>query len=263
LQTDFGFGDDPSQWDGVFEIVRCRKALNPSGISGFDYALNPYTGCEHGCVYCYAPEVTHKPWDGWRVVRVKIDVAERLAKELPGLSGRVGIGTVTDPYQGAERRFNLTRRCLEVLSRKGFPVGIVTKSPLVLRDVDIIGDMDAYVHVSLSGVRRRESLVTEPGAPLPEERLDAIRGLLDAGIPVAAHVEPVLSHLEGREEELADALASTGVRDVYVGGLSARPELTARLERMGMRGSERAERRLVSLLRERNFNVTSDMLKFF
>lgn len=173
---------DESLWNGPFERVRCSRALSPSGLPGIDYALNPYGGCEHGCVYCYAPEVTHQPWDGWRVVRVKYDIPERLQKELPGLSGTVGIGTVTDPYQGAEARFRLTRRCLDVLRGRGFPVRIHTKSPLILRDLDILGDIRPHVEITVTGIDRRSSLITEPGAPLPEERLKALRELVDAGI---------------------------------------------------------------------------------
>ncbi len=148
-------GDDPSLWDGVFERVRCSRALSPSGLPGIDYALNPYGGCEHGCVYCYAPEVTHQPWEGWRVVRVKYDIPERLQKELPGLSGTVGIGTVTDPYQGAEARFRLTRRCLGILRDTDFPVRIHTKSPLILRDLDILEGMDPHIEVTVTTVDRR------------------------------------------------------------------------------------------------------------
>lgn len=142
MQTNLGFGYDQDAWDGVFEMTGCRRALSPSKLPGMDYALNPYGGCEHGCVYCYAPEVTHQPWDRWRVVRVKWDIADRLRKEVRGLGGTVGIGTVTDPYQGAEARFHLTRDCLTVLRSAGMGVHIHTKSPLLLRDIDMILSME-------------------------------------------------------------------------------------------------------------------------
>ncbi|MDR2846379.1 MAG: radical SAM protein, partial [Candidatus Methanoplasma sp.] len=109
---------DKEEWDGYYQVVECKRALSPSGLPEIDYALNPYGGCEHGCVYCYAPEVLHTEWKDWRVVKVRTNIADRLAKELVGLSGTVGIGTVTDPYQYAEKRFLLTRSCLEVLKAK-------------------------------------------------------------------------------------------------------------------------------------------------
>ena len=96
--TDLLEFENVGAWDGVYRVAECRRALSPSGLPGIDHALNPYGGCEHGCIYCYAPEVTHADWDGWRVVRVRSNIAARLAAELPGLTGTVGIGTVTDPY---------------------------------------------------------------------------------------------------------------------------------------------------------------------
>ena len=109
-------------------MVECTRALSPSGLPGLDYALNPYTGCEHGCIYCYAPGVTHTDLGSWRVVRVKRNIPERLARELPSVEGVIGLGTVTDPYQYAERKFRLTQMCLEVLRARGRRVHIHTKS---------------------------------------------------------------------------------------------------------------------------------------
>ncbi|MDR3206303.1 MAG: radical SAM protein, partial [Candidatus Methanoplasma sp.] len=204
------------EWDGEYTISMCKRALSPSGLPGIDHALNPYGGCTHGCVYCYAPEVTHSDWKEWRVVRVRSNIAVRLAKELPGLHGVIGIGTVTDPYQYAERRFQLTRECLEVLRKRDMSIHIHTKSDLVLRDAELISRMHAEVGVTVTSVDDRISKMTEPGAPLPEKRLDTIRRLVDAGIDVYALVGPVLDHLEGSEKELVDAVASTGVKRMVV-----------------------------------------------
>ena len=117
-----------------------------------NFALNPYGGCTHGCIYCYAPEVTHSEWKEWRAVRVKINIAERLAREIGGIYGTIGIGTVTDPYQEPERRFELTRRCLEVISDHDLGINIMTKSDLVLRDMDLIGGLKHSVGVTISRV---------------------------------------------------------------------------------------------------------------
>lgn len=235
-------------WEGVYETVQCRRALAPSGLPGMRYALNPYGGCEHGCVYCYAPEVTHTPWASWRVVRVKVNVVQRLARELPGLSGTVGIGTVTDPYQGAEGRFLLTRRCLELLREKDFRVHIHTKSDLILRDLGLISSMEGEVGVTVTGVDDRVSKMSEPGAPLPARRLRAISELAGAGVDVYALVGPVLSHLEGREEEFCDAVLATGAERAVLDRLNERPLLSQRASRMGLRGSDAARERIRALL---------------
>lgn len=221
------------EWDGVFELVQCRRALSPSGLPHLTYALNPYGGCEHGCVYCYAPEVTHQQWNGWRVVKVKTNVVSRLSRELPGLSGTIGIGTVTDPYQGAEKRFRLTRKCLEILSSKSFGVEIYTKSDLVLRDTDLLKSMRCTVGVTVTTLDERISKITEPGAPMPSVRLDTLCKLRSEGIDCFAMVAPVLDHLSDHEDEFAEALASTGVERAMVDPLNRRPQLMQRLERMG------------------------------
>ncbi len=255
MQTNFGFDDDSGAWDGVFEITRCRRALSPSSLPGIDYALNPYGGCEHGCAYCYAPEVTHQPWEEWRVVRVRTDIPDRLVKELIGLSGVVGIGTVTDPYQGAEARFCLTRRCLTILQAKGFPVHIHTKSSLILRDLPILKTMDAVVGVTVTGYDLKSSLMLEPGAPEPEERFRTLKALVGEGVDCYALVEPVLSTLEGMEEEFASRIAATGVRKALVGGLNGRPELNKRLARMHVSSSSRSEIILKTKLRGHGIKV--------
>lgn len=242
--TDLLEFENVGAWDGVYRVAECRRALSPSGLPGIDHALNPYGGCEHGCIYCYAPEVTHADWDGWRVVRVRSNIAARLAAELPGLTGTVGIGTVTDPYQGAEARFRLTRSCLEVLLARGMRVHVHTKSDLILRDIGLLSAMDSEVGVTLTGIDERFSKITEPGAPLPARRLDALERLTAAGIDAYALIGPVLDHLEGRERGFADAVAATGVRRVVIDRLNIRPLLGARLAKKGISGSAAAEKEL-------------------
>lgn len=233
-----------SGWDGVYEIKECRRALSPSGLPGIDYALNPYGGCEHGCIYCYAPEVTHSDWDGWRVVKVRSNIADRLAKEIQGLSGTVGIGTVTDPYQYAEARFGLTVACLEILSKKDLRFHIHTKSDLILRDLELLSRMKGEVGVTITSVDDRISKITEPGAPLPAFRLKALEGLVDYGIDAYALVGPILTHLEGKESEFVDAVASTGVRRMFLDSLNSRPLLSDRMMRKGISGSNVAKERI-------------------
>ena len=228
-------------WDGVFEIVECRRALSPSGVDGMDYALNPYGGCAHGCVYCYAPLHTHSDPSTWRVVRVRRNIVERLRRELPGTEGTIGIGTVTDPYQYAEGRFLLTRGCLEAIRRAGRRTRIITKSDLVVRDIDILADMDAEVGITITTVDDRISKITEPGAPLPGKRLEALSELMGSGIRALPLISPVMSTLEGSEQDLADALGSIGVKEAAISPLSLRSVDSDRLARMRIRPSREAE----------------------
>lgn len=235
--------------------MECRRALSPSGLPDMDYALNPYAGCSHGCVYCYAPEVTHADWRGWRIPKAKMNIARRLSVELPNIRGVVGIGTVTDPYQQIESELGLTLQCLRVLKDRGFEIHMHTKSDLILRDADLLSEMKGAIGITVTGIGERESKMTEPGAPMPSARLRAIRELNDRGIGVYALIGPVLSHLEGREEAFADALADTGVRLACIDSLNSRPILSERLARMRMRASPSAERNLLQALGARGIEV--------
>ena len=228
--------DGADRWDGIYEITQCKRALSPSGLPDMDYSLNPYGGCSHGCVYCYAPEVTHSDWSTWRVVRVKSNIVERLSKELTFVKGTIGIGTVTDPYQPAEDRFELTRRCLQKISKTDNPIHMHTKSDLILRDLEILTQMNGLVAITITTIDERISKMTEPGAPLPKRRLETLTKLTDAGLDTYALIGPVLSHLDGKEEEFADAVAGTGVKLVYIDRLNGRPLLSARLSRMNIDG---------------------------
>ena len=236
---------ETGQWEGKFVTRDCRRALSPSK-SGFDFSLNPYGGCAHGCVYCYAQEYTHSEWDGWRVVKVRSNIANRLSKELRYAEGSVTMGTSTDPYQYAEARFQITRDCLTVLKKAGRKVCLITKSDLVTRDIDIMKDMDITVAVTITGIDERMSKITEPGAPMPSARLRAVRELLDAGIDTWVMGAPLLSHIEGREEEYVDAVADTGVKRMHIGGVHYRPELRARMERMHLRSASESSLMLVA-----------------
>ena len=251
---------ETGEWEGRFKSVECSRALSPSGIPGLDFVLNPYGGCNHGCVYCYAPEVTHSPWDTWRVVKVRSNMATRLAKELRYAEGVIGIGSSTDPYQYAESRFQITRDCLSVLKRNGRKVHIITKSDLVTRDIDLLKDMDVTVGMTITGIDDRMSKITEPGAPMPGKRLEALKELLDSGITAYVMAEPMLSHIEGKEEEYVEAIASTGARAIMIGPVNYRPELRARMERMHLRSASPISiDRIERLASSRGFRV-NDLL---
>ena len=230
----FEFSGEDAEPMARYELVRCKRALSPSALPDMDYALNPYSGCEHGCVYCYAPEVTHSEWSTWRVVRVKTNIVERMSKELPYVEGVIGIGTVTDPYQSVEKKFELTKACLEKLQKEDRRIHLHTKSDLILRDIDLLKRMKGVIALTITGIDDRYSKMTEPGAPLPSRRLEALRVLTDEGLDTYALIGPVLSHLNGKEDEFSNAVAGTGVKKVYIDKLNGRPLLSARLARMNI-----------------------------
>src|SRR6188768_1418466 len=205
-----------------------RKIItrNESPDISFDRSINPYRGCEHGCVYCFA-RPTHAflglspGLDFESKLFVKPDAPALLEKELsaPNYQVRtIAIGTNTDPYQPIERQHQVMRRILEVLERYGHPVGIVTKSALVVRDLDILSRMAArnLVKVALSVTTLDPQLarVMEPRAATPARRLDALAKLCAAGVPASVMVAPVIPALNEAEiERILDAAAAVGVRE--------------------------------------------------
>lgn len=177
--------------------VECKSALVKSRIQGMDYALNPYRGCEHGCLYCYAEFMRkytnhQEPWGEF--VDIKINVVNRLkAQTRKGKPGMVMLGTVTDAYQPIEVKLGLTRRCLEALAVSDFPVSIQTKSDLVLRDVDVLKGMkDKEVGITITCPDAEVMRSFEPGAVSLQRRLDALDKLAQNGISTFAFVGPIL-----------------------------------------------------------------------
>jgi DNA repair photolyase len=204
-----------------------RKIItrNDSPDISFDRSINPYRGCEHGCVYCFA-RPTHAylglspGLDFESKLFMKPNAAELLERELsaPDYSPKtIAIGTNTDPYQPIERRYQIMRRILEVLDRAGHPVGIVTKSALVLRDLDILTHMAkrdlVKVAISVTTLDPKLARVMEPRASTPPRRLGALRELVKAGVPASALVAPVIPAINDAEiERILEAIAETGVR---------------------------------------------------
>jgi DNA repair photolyase len=208
-------------------IDATRKIItrNDSPDLSFDRSINPYRGCEHGCVYCFA-RPTHAylgmspGLDFESKLFMKPNAPELLERELsaPDYSPKtIAIGTNTDPYQPIERRFQIMRRILEVLDRAGHPVGIVTKSALVLRDLDILTRMAkrdlVKVAISVTTLDPKLARVMEPRASTPQRRLGALRELVKADVPASALVAPVIPAINDAEiERILEAIAETGVR---------------------------------------------------
>ena len=216
----------PFKTDVQAEKARGIITRNDSPDISFDRSINPYRGCEHGCSYCFA-RPTHAYMglsaglDFESKLFYKPEAARMLEKELsaPGYKPRtIAIGTNTDPYQPIERQHRLMREILEVLERFNHPVGIVTKSALVLRDIDILGRMAekglAKVALSVTTLDRELARAMEPRAATPARRLDAIRGLADAGIPVGVLTAPVIPALNDAEiERILEAATAAGATE--------------------------------------------------
>ena len=199
---------------------------NTSPDISFDRSINPYRGCEHGCIYCYA-RPTHcylghsAGLDFETILYAKSDAAALLEQELanPRYAPQIiALGANTDPYQPIERERKITRSILEVLARTGHPVGIVTKSALVARDIDILAPMAARglakVAISVTTLDRHVARAMEPRAATPSRRLEAIRQLTAAGIPVTVMVAPVIPGLTDHEiESILEAARDAGARD--------------------------------------------------
>src|SRR5262245_27700364 len=204
--------DSPAPTTHFFrDTSRSIIAYNDSPDVGFSASINPYRGCEHGCIYCYA-RPTHE-YLGFSVgldfeskIMVKEDASALLRREL--MSPRwqpqtLAISGVTDCYQPIERRLQLTRRCLEVLLEFRNPVGIVTKNQLVTRDIDVLGELAkldaAVVYVSVTTLDAELVGKMEPRTSRPAARLEAIAALAQAGIPVGVMVAPIIPGLNDHE----------------------------------------------------------------
>lgn len=238
----------------IKEII-VKTALSPSKLPGLDYALNPYRGCEHACVYCYAPSVIHRDKGKWgELVEAKVNLPRILSKELRvKKKGVVGLGTVTDPYQPAEKKYEITRHCLELLQIHDFPVCIQTKSSLVLRDMDLLKRFsNIEVGVTLTALDEGVREKLEPGASGIEERLRALLELSKNGINTWVFLGPVMPYITD-VEALVDAIAQVkpkyvlvdklrmkdgvweGVREFIAG---EKPELLADYERIFLKGED-------------------------
>ena len=172
--------------------TRCSTLVHKLNYrSSAGYTVNLYKGCTHGCVYCYAPSLTHDERRWGTYVDVKVNAPLVLERELRGLEKEeVFLSSASDPYQPVEARYRLTRRCLEVLHRRRFPVSILTRSPLVLRDLDLLKKLDRIrVGMSITTVPVREF---EPGVPPLQRRMDTLRKLRDAGLLTWVSLAPVI-----------------------------------------------------------------------
>ncbi len=245
----------------------CRSALNRVRGMPFAWSLNPYMGCAHRCTFCYVRAFearADRPWDDryGASIRVKTNVAEVLRRELARSSWQyepVAIGAATDPYQPAEGRYRLTRACIEAFADAASPFSIITRGPLIVRDVDVLAKASRRAAVSVTfSVPTLDHKIwrrTEPGTSPPRQRLRALSRLVDAGIDARVGMAPILPGLSDRPELLAEvvrearAAGATGIwanllylrvgtREHFLAALERDwPELLPEYERLYSRGA--------------------------
>jgi DNA repair photolyase len=216
----------------------CRSALNRVRGMPFDWSLNPYMGCAHRCTFCYVRAFERRadrPSDDryGSSIRVKINVAEVLRAELARPSWKrepVAIGAATDPYQPCEGRYRLTRACLEALGDARNPFSLITRGPMIVRDLDVLQEAarraDVSITFSIPTLDREVWRKTEPGTAPPKQRLRAIRKLVDAGIKAGVGMAPILPGISDRPEQLeavVQAAREYGATGVWTNVLFLRP----------------------------------------
>ncbi len=227
-----------------FKEVNAKTILTPCGIPGIDYVINPYIGCRFACKYCYASFmgrfVGKTIYDWGEYVYAKVNAPELLKKEIKklknkGIGKEIFLSSVTDPYQGEEGKYRLTRSCLEVLADHGFSgvVSILTKSNLVIRDIDVFKRLKhVIVGLTVTSTSDGISRYFEKNAPGVTVRLEALKKLNSEGIKTYAFIGPLLPHFVAQSKELEKlfgAIKKTGTNDIFIEHLNLAKYIRQRL----------------------------------
>jgi DNA repair photolyase len=208
----------------------CKSILNRSGLS--DYALNCYTGCTHACVYCYARFMQRfhphdEPWGAF--VDVKVNAVETLKRQLRRIEpGTVFVSSACDGWQPVEAEWRLTRRCCELLLERGFQVHVLTKSTLVLRDLDVFAGRPASIGITLTTLDERLRELWEPGAASVHERLAVIKAAKDTGLQTSIMFGPLLPFLSDSQagiDALLEQAADLDIDQIWVDAINPRPRV--------------------------------------
>jgi len=216
----------------------CRSALNRVKSMAFKWSLNPYMGCVHRCTFCYVRAFEHRadrPADDryGTSIRVKVNVAGVLRRELSRPSWKrecVAVGAATDPYQPAEGRYRLTRACIEAFAEASTPFSIITRGPMIVRDLDVLVEAARRASVSVTfSIPTLDEEVwrkTEPSTAHPRQRLKALSKLVDAGIKAGVGMAPILPGISNRPSQLAEvvkAARAAGATGIWTNLLFLRP----------------------------------------
>ncbi len=212
--------------DFVIREITVGAALRKDPLPGIDYSFNPYIGCYHGCIFCFVPRLFRVDRAAWGAsVAVKRNAATVLAREVRKLpKGLVAISTATDPYQFVEGKYRITRHALEVLLRAQWPVSVLSRSPLMIRDIDLFARFDEIeVGMSVPTLDDRARALLEPWAPPIDARLRCLRALADAGLTTFVGFAPAYPPTGGwTPDGIADAFARVGVKKMFTRALDAR-----------------------------------------
>ena len=207
--------------------IKCKTALSKSSLPGLDYSLNPYRGCQHNCAYCYVPNVMRFKRSNWgNFVDVKTNIPNVLSNELrkkrPGV---VAISTVTDPYQPIEKKYKLTRFCLEQLLKYNFPVNIQTKSNLIVRDLDLISKISKIdVMLSIGTFNDNERKQLEPYTSKISERIEVLRKFSEIGINTSVFFGPIYPTVTNEDlRYLIEIFEKFGVTEIMVDKFNLKP----------------------------------------
>lgn len=201
--------------------ILCKSAIGKCGFPGGGWAINPYVGCEHGCVFCYARFIKRFTGhtEGWGTfVDARVNIADVLAKQMRSAkfqSGRIYLGTVTDPYQPLEEKYQLTRKILKVLVNHSNPVSILTKSDMVLRDFDLLRQLkEVDVNFTVATLDKKWKKLVEPHSPSIEQRFKAMRKLVAEGVTVLVMMGPYWPFFT-ESEKLFQGFKKAGVSNVF------------------------------------------------
>jgi len=222
------------------EYVHCKSALVKSLLPGYDYVLNPYVGCLHGCIYCYVPDTLKSPSlsKAWgNAVSVKENLIEVLLREMETKRrGTVGVSSVTDPYQPVEREHELTRRAIDLLSSKGFHVSLQSKSAFLLRDLDIVKRRTSAFDVgfTITSLRSEFQRLFEPKSSTPEERVQAFEEVSASGVETWVFLGPLIPGFNDDEESIREVvrLAKRTGSELIFDYFRPKPLLTSRMSKI-------------------------------
>ncbi|MEO0095527.1 MAG: spore photoproduct lyase family protein [candidate division WOR-3 bacterium] len=218
----------------LYREILCKSILNKSGIPGIDFALNPYTGCEHKCTYCYAvfmKRFTNHGEEWGDFVDIKINAPEILQKQLKQLKSksRISIGTVCDAYQPIEEKYQLTRKCLEILRYFQHSASILTKSSLILRDLDLLLRIkEIEVGFTITSLNPDVKNLFEPNSSPVSERLMALKKLSENKLPTWVFVAPILPYITDSDEEIEQLIKSaeeSGALNITFDSLNPYPKV--------------------------------------
>lgn len=202
--------------------IRCKNILSMSGLHDSKYSINPYRGCSHNCIYCYAPYILRekRPWGEF--VDVKVNAPEALDKEtIRKKKGTILISSVTDPYQPIEEKYKITRKILEKLKDKKFSISILTKSALAVRDLDLLKKMDCEFGLTITTLDENFAKIFEPGSSLPERRLGALNYFKVSGLKTYIFFGPLLPFISDVSlEKTINRFAIAKPNKIYVDKLN-------------------------------------------